>query len=60
MLLSTLLTEEDDILQQYQEAIDCFKLVLEQSDGTYTCVLLTLIFELHVYQFHIRTQSQVG
>ncbi|KAG2181899.1 hypothetical protein INT44_008715 [Umbelopsis vinacea] len=32
MLLSTLLTEEDDILQQYQEAIDCFKLVLEQSD----------------------------
>lgn len=43
MLLSTLLTEEDDILQQYQEAIDCFKLVLEQSDGSYTYVLTLYI-----------------
>ncbi|KAH8548797.1 hypothetical protein BGW37DRAFT_522988 [Umbelopsis sp. PMI_123] len=32
MLLSTILTEEDDILEQYQEAIDCFKLVLERSE----------------------------
>lgn len=33
MLLSTILTDEDQILENYQEAIDTFKIVLEQSEG---------------------------
>lgn len=42
MLLSTILTEEDEILEQYQEAIDAFKTVLEKSDGKCWVSLLSI------------------